>query len=251
MTALEQVMQMKREGKNEGEIIAALKAQNVPPMQISDALNQSKIKEAITDSNPTEGMMPSIMENEEYSLPPKPTQTTNTETEYKPIPEPQPPQSMQYSQNQYTQQPQQGYAQQEQYAPQPQEQFYDPYSQPQQGYAQDTFSDFSQPQEYYGQDEYGGQYMGTTDTIIEVAEQVFQEKIKKISTEMKKLTEFRTIFEQKVENLSNRLERMEKYFDKMQLEILGKVSEYGKGLDYMQKELKMVEDSLGKFSAKQ
>lgn len=245
MTALEQVMQMKREGKGEGEIIAALKAQNIPPMQISDAINQSKIKEAVTDSNPTEGMMPSIMESEEPTLPPKP-QEQNSEETYTPQPapayQPQPPQSMQ----QYAPAPQQ------EYAPQPaqQEQFYDPYSQPQQGYAQDTSSEFAPQQEYYGGDEYGGGYMGSTDTIIEVAEQVFQEKIKKISQEMKKLTEFRTIFEQRVENLSNRLERMEKNFDKMQLDILGKVSEYGKGLDYMQKELRMVEDSLGKFSGK-
>ena len=242
MTALEQVMQMKREGRTESEIIASLKSQGVPPMQISDALNQSKIKEAVTDSNPTEGMMPSIMQSEDEAPAPSPDmQHTPPESLYVPEPasQPQPPQSMQ---QQYSQPETSG-----QYAPQAQqEQYYDPYSQPQQGYTQDTFSDFAPQQDYYAGDQ---GYMGSTDTIIEVAEQVFQEKIKNISKELKKLTEFRTIFEQKVDNISNRLERMEKYFDKMQLEILGKVSEYGKGLDYLQKELKMVEDSVGKFSS--
>lgn len=274
MTALEQVMNMKKEGRSEPEIVAALKAKNVPPMEISNAINQSKIKEAVTDDNPTEGMMPSIMGSAEQEERPGSSEEKSDESVYTPAPapspapsqnqppaQPQPPQSMQqqqYSPQEYSQQPQQ----------QPQEQYYDPYSQqPQQGYAQqDPFSNFSQqqgypqdaysPQDTYGaQDGYGTQDayssgMSSTDTIIEVAEQVFQEKVKKLTQELKKLSEFRTIFEQKVENISHRLERMEKHFDKMQLDILGKVSEYGKGLNYMQKELRMVENSLEKFSEK-
>jgi hypothetical protein len=236
MTTLEKVMQLKREGKTEPEIISVLKNQGTPPLEISDALNQSQIKEAIVAPNPTEGMDASIMnpmpeEKEGEREPP-------LEDLYNPMPTttPQPPQTM---------------------APEPspmqtQEQYYDQYSQPdpfstyqQQNQYQNTYS----PQPMYDEYDQGG-YSQSTDTMIEVAEQVFSEKIKKLTKEIKSLTEFKTIFEIKVENLSNRLERMEKHFDKMQLDILGKVSEYGKGLDYIRKELNMVENSIEKINSK-
>ena len=65
---------------------------------------------------------------------------------------------------------------------------------------------------------------------------------------IKDLLEFKKITEAKLIDFNERLKRMEKNFDKMQLSILDKVSEYGKGLDYLRKEVKMVEDSVSKFS---
>lgn len=225
MTALERVMQLKKEGKNEGEVIATLRSEGVNPMQISDALNQSKIKEAIVDPNPTEGMMPSIMGIEEKEA--VQMQAPAPQEEYY-VPK----------------QPQQ------QYSPQPQQ--YAPYGQQYQQYPGEQYDGQEQYEgEFQGYDEnyQGGEYSGfsnSTDTMIEVAEQVFAEKVKKLSKELQELTEFKTIFEIKVENINERLKRMEKNFDKMQLDILGKVSEYGKGLDYMKKELDMVQDNFGK-----
>lgn len=259
MTPLEKVVNLKKEGKSEAEIIATLRAEGVSPMKISDAINQSKIKEAVSDNSPTQGMTPSIMGVDEdgnpiaqEKIPEMPqkeeTQSTPPQELYAPQPTspPQPPQTMNSQTETY--QPQQNY--------QPQEQYYDPYQQ--QGYSQDPFAGYEQPQQDYyqpGFDDYSQDYSnagyaGSTDAMIEVAEQVFTEKMKKLSKEIKQLTEFKTIFQTRVENLSNRLERMEKYFDKMQLEILQKVSEYGKGMDYMKKELKMVEDSFEKLSKK-
>lgn len=248
MAALEKVMQLKKEGKGDNEIIATLRNEGVSPMEISDALNQSRIKEAIVDPNPTEGMSPSIMNDQtQNSIPTAPPTSaqeqpsapieqsyqavqTAPEQSYAPQPatEPQAPQSMQQ------------YAPQESYAPQ------------EQSYA---------PQEGYGGDEYGGEYegggeyqedtgYGSTDAMIEVAEQVFAEKTKKIDKDIKELKEFKTIFETNVKNIDERLKRMERSFDKMQLDILGKVSEYGKGLNYMKKELNMVQDSFGKMTGK-
>ncbi len=52
MTALERVMQLKGEGRAEGEIIAALRAEGISPMQISDAINQSQIKEGLMVYDP-------------------------------------------------------------------------------------------------------------------------------------------------------------------------------------------------------
>lgn len=232
MTALERINQLKREGKNESEIIATLRAEGVNPMQISDALNQSKIKEAIVDPNPTEGMMPSMMETDENELPKAQTQQLST-------------QQPAYEDNNYytPKQPQPQYAP----TPQYQQQMYQQYPQSYQQYPpsnEEQSADYS-ADEYQGQNEYSD-FSSSTDTIIEIAEQVFAEKIKKISKELEALNEFKTIYEVKVENINERLKRMEKSFDKMQLDILDKVGEYGKGLDYIKKELDMVQDNFGK-----
>lgn len=237
MTALEKVMQLKKEGKAEGEIIASLRSEGLNPMQISDALNQSKIKEAIVDPNPTEGMTPSIMGDEEKEEEAQ-TQVSPPQEEDYYVPKqtqsaysPQPPPAFGYGQ----QSPQQ-------YSPQ-----YPPsqYSGGQYGGQEQSEEQFQGYDENYQGEEYSG-FSNSTDTMIEVAEQVFAEKVKKLSKELQDLNEFKTIFEIKVENINERLKRMEKNFDKMQLDILGKVSEYGKGLDYVKKELDMVQDNFGK-----
>ena len=220
MTALDSVLKLKKEGKSEGEIIAMLRNQGVSPMELSEALNQSKIKEAVYSSDLTQGMTASIMQTDEEE------------------------QNQNYSSNMYNQEQkdtqEQYYPEQEQYVPQypPQNNYY---SSPPTNYPSN---------EYSSQDQYYDGESSSIDTIMEISEQVFAEKIKKISKEMKEFTTFKNIFEIKIENLSQRLERMEKQFDKMQLSILDKVGEYGKGLEYLKKELNMVEDSLTKISKK-
>lgn len=232
MTALERVMQLKREGRSEGEVIATLRAEGVNPMEISDAVNQSKIKEAISDPNPTEGMSPSIMGGQAEIAP---AAEAPAEQAYQPQAAPA-----------YQPQAEQSYQPQATPAYQPQaEQSYDNYGggQPQDDYGMQEQGYADQG----GYDDYGGGQMGSTDTMIEVAEQVFLEKMKELAKEIKALTEFKTIFEIKVNNMTSRLERMEKNFDKMQLSILDKVSEYGRGIDHVKKELQMVEDSISKL----
>lgn len=251
MTALEKVIQLKKEGKGDNEIIATLRNEGVSPMNISDALNQSRIKEAIVDPNPTEGMSPSIMDGQDSQteIPTAPStnpgqaatqqnthyqspQQSPTQSAYAPqqTTEPQAPQSMQ----EFAPAPTNEYAGQDTYAPQ--EQSYLP---------QDTYGD-----EYQDEGGYQDGGYGSTDAMIEVSEQVFAEKTKKIDKDLKELREFKTIFEANVKNIDERLKRMERSFDKMQLDILGKVSEYGKGLNYMKKELNMVQDSFGKMTGK-
>ncbi|MDA3836951.1 MAG: hypothetical protein PF542_04980 [Nanoarchaeota archaeon] len=290
MTAFEEIMKLKGQGKSEGEIIATLRAQGVNPMEISDALNQSQIKEAVYDTDPTAGMMPSIMQSEKGEATPAPKANQEQQQQqqaYAPQPSSQPQAPQAYQPTPQEQQQQQTYAPQEQqqqqqaYAPQPPSQPQAPQAyqpipqeqQQQQAYApQPTYEadptygqKYDQPlaqdnyQNQYGADQYAGEqydqgeyydsgYQNSTDTMIEVAEQVFAEKMKKLSQELKNIYEFKTIYQQKVDNLSHRLERMEKNFDKMQLQILDKVGEYGKGINYLRKELNMVEDTMGKFT---
>ena len=71
---VEQVLKMQKEGKSDAEIIAGLTAQGLKSSQISEALNQAKIKEAVTaeaKAKPpsqsiaqAEGLAPSILTRE-------------------------------------------------------------------------------------------------------------------------------------------------------------------------------------------
>lgn len=242
MTALEKILELKKQGKSEKEIISILRSEKYSPLKIEDALSQSKIKEAVTDPNPTEGMNASIMDSSEKENKMEQKQETKEDEKeedvYSPeAPAPQeaplPPQQLNYPQNSY---PSQGYSN-------------NPSQQPFGQFEQENYtSDYGGAEGY---DDYSAEapaYASSTDTIIEVSEQVFSEKIKPLTKNLKDLLEFKKITEAKLIDFNERLKRMEKNFDKMQLSILDKVSEYGKGLDYLRKEVKMVEDSVSKFS---
>jgi hypothetical protein len=222
MTALERVMQLKKRGMSDQEIISSLKQEGITPMEINDALNQSKIKDAVTSENQSEDMVPSMMES-----PQAPSPNQSEQEVYNPQP-PQPSAGGEYapsSQPNY----QLSYAPQypESYSAQPQEEYYE---------------EQYDPNQYAGG---GGGY--SSDTMIEIAEQVFSEKMKKMEKQVKELEEFKTIYSTKIDEINERLKRMEKYFDKMQLEILEKVGEYGKGLNSIKKEMNMIEDSFSKI----
>lgn len=87
---------------------------------------------------------------------------------------------------------------------------------------------------------------GYSDTIIEVSEQVFSEKIKKIQNQINDLTEFKTLAETKIIHTENSLKRIESILDKLQIAILEKIGSYGKNLDNIKKEMSMMQDSFGK-----
>ena len=121
----------------------------------------------------------------------------------------------------------------------PQAQYYSPqepyYSQPQET---ESYS----PQEGYGESQGG---VGT-DTIIEIAEQVFEEKIKKLSQQISNFKEFSAIAETKFSNYENRLKRIESIIENLQIKILEKIGSYGNGLESIKKEMSMMQDSFSK-----
>ena len=220
MTALEQVMNMKKQGTSEDEIIRTLQNQGVSPKEISDALTQSQIKQAVSQENQnTQGMEPSIMGA---------TLSEVKKQEQVPVPES---------------------SSQEIYSPQmPQEQTQDTFPQIQNPAQQDFF----EGEEYYPQEETQdySDYETTSggmDSIIEISEQVFLERIKKVQDKINDFLEFRTLHQSKMNNMEERLKRIEKMFDQMQISIIEKVGTYGKGLETLKKELNMVEDSFSKI----
>jgi len=205
MGVLDQITQMKKQGIREEDIINDLQQQGIPPQKINDALNQSQIKNAVSNENNTEEYQPS-MDN----------------------PEIPPPSPMEESQGYYQQT--QDISSEQNYAPQQGDQAY-----------QSQY-----PQEYQGgyQEDTTGSY---SDTVIEVSEQVFSEKIKKVQKQIDELNEFKTLSETKIKNNEKSLKRIESILDKLQIAILGKIGSYGKNLEGIRKEMSMMQDSFGKI----
>ena len=108
--------------------------------------------------------------------------------------------------------------------------------------------EYLQPQEGYQQDQYGYSPGGidNSDTMIEIAEQVFSEKTKKMQKQIEDLNEFKTLSETKIENISDRLKRIETTIDKLQIAILEKIGSYGENINSIKKEISMMQDSFGK-----
>ena len=264
MGALDQVTQMKNQGVPENEIINKLQEQGVSPKAINDAMDQSKIKDAVSKPVPGEGMEPSIVEgrtqpignsartqeargsvpNDEFYIPQtKPNYPRNQPPtqEYQEPANQSPPQT--HNQEPATQEYQepatQNYEEQEGYNQNYQEGYSDANYGGQTGYSEEYY-----PQESYEQDY--GSYGGGTDTMIEIAEQVFAEKMRKIQKQLEDLNEFKTLAETKLDNATSRLKRIENTIDKLQIAILEKVGSYGRGLDSIKKEMSMMQDSFSK-----
>ena len=127
--------------------------------------------------------------------------------------------------------PQQTYTPQQTYSPRVQEEY-----QPQ------------QEQQYYSPSENYAPSAGMdTDTIIEISDQIFSEKIKKFQKQIDSSTEMNVLLQTKMENVSERLKRMETIIDKLQIAILEKVGSYGQNLESVKKEMSMMQDSFSKM----
>ncbi|VVB82256.1 Uncharacterised protein [uncultured archaeon] len=126
----------------------------------------------------------------------------------------------QYEPQQYTQQP-------EEYQPQEaQQQYYSPGMETG-GYAPQAGID--------------------TDTVMEIADQVFSDKIKKIQKQVEATSDAAISLQSKFENVSERLKKIELTIDKLQIAILEKVGSYGQNLEGIKKEMSMMQDSFSKM----
>lgn len=226
MGILDEISTMKNQGMDEKQILSALQEKGVTPKSIEEAFNQIKIKKAVSAESASEeegtgGMEPSIMKGK-LEQPAAPLYSPKT-------------QEIEHESNEiYT-------SQRERRQP----------AQSQQQYAD---ANYNQQEEYYPQEggyESGQQIQGQesydTDTLIEIAEQVFLEKIKKEQKQISALNEFASLAETKISNHHERLKRIEEMMDKLQAAILEKVGTYGKNLDSIKNEMEMMQDSFGKM----
>lgn len=212
MGILEQVVSMKRGGISDSEIINQLSHQGNSPYEISNALKQAEIKNAVSGySENEEEMQPSIMPSGEAPQPIIPGRNETSEEVYTPT--------------------------EETYAPQQQ------YTQPTTDYQPRT-----QEPQYYPQTETYQEYTptGNADTMIEIADQVFSEKIRKLQKVIETTSETAILLQNKFENLSERVKKIENIIDKLQIAILEKVGSYGQNLESIKKEMTMMQDSFSK-----
>jgi hypothetical protein len=232
MGILDEVMNMKSRGTSDSEIIKNLQEQGISPSEINDALSRAQIKNAVSSENAganSEGMEQSIMGSEEE--PDRlPTEGNISDADLTP-PVPggfRAPATQRYvtkelsggeSEGMY--EPQEAYYPQQQYSPQE--------------YAQQQGSGYAQSM--------GGM---DTDTLIEVAEQVFSEKNKPLQKKIEEMNEFRALTQTRIDYISERLKKIEAIIDNLQASILEKVGGYGQGIENIKKEMNMMQNSFGK-----
>src|SRR3989338_6139547 len=209
MGALDQIRQMRQEGFSEQDISDSLQEQGISPNSITDAFSQARIKDVVEGEN-------EMQENDftpgEIPLGPETPSPFSAPETY--APQEMPP---------------------AQYYP-PQEPSYPP--------LQETEAYY--PQEGYGQESENYDKGFGTDTIIEIAEQVFEEKVKKLSLQISNFKEFSSIAETKFSNFENRLKKVESIIENLQIKILEKIGSYGQGLESIKKEMNMMQDSFSK-----
>jgi hypothetical protein len=207
MGVLEQVTELKGKGMSEDAIIKELQQNGVSPKDISDALNQINIKNAVSGQQMESGL-------------PQDTQAPSGQTY----------------------QPQTQDVSQQAYAPQTQSQPYQNQSYQDQSYvSQDQYSGYAP----YTPTSYSPGT--NTDTMIEIAEQVLAEKTLEIVKQLERMNEFKTLSQAKIENMSTRLERIESTIDKLQAAILHEIGNYGDSLGSIKKEMSMMQNSFGKL----
>ena len=189
MGILEQVQQLKAQGIDDFGITSSLQQQGFAPNEISNALAQSQVKNAVSAEGDWE-QNPENYSNENYA-----------------------PQTQEITQEQYS--PQENLGNQQYYYPQ-------------EGASQAGYGD------------------SNTDRLIEIAGQVFEEKISKIQKKVDESYETKEIVNTKLDNIDLRLKKVENVMDKLQIAIIEKVGSYGNMLSGIKKEMTMMQDSFGK-----
>ncbi|HVY01261.1 MAG TPA: hypothetical protein VHA12_00665 [Candidatus Nanoarchaeia archaeon] len=196
MGTVEEVAFMKREGRSDAEIASNLRKKGLPEQEITSAISQTKIKEAVaapsaeeahTQEYGEEQMSPSLMSP-----------------------------GAQYQSAPVEEQPQQEAAVEQQSA-------YPEY----QSYAQ-TGS--------YDQQQYASGNIGA-EVITEIADQVVAEKLSPILGAMDKILDMKSNTEAQLRYLDERLKRIEKIIDRLQLSVLQRVGEYVSNVEEIKQEM--------------
>ena len=84
--------------------------------------------------------------------------------------------------------------------------------------------------------------------MMDIAEQVFNENTKKMQKQLDVFEQFKNLAEVHIQNISERLKRIEAMFDRLQIAVVEKVGSYGQELSSIKKEMSMVEDSFSKVA---
>lgn len=211
MSTIERIVEMKKNGISDSGIVNTLKSEGVSQKEIDSFLSQANIKSAVEETEDIKA--PQDLDQldtkkekmvEEYEG----MQPSMLNTEQDPH-----PQSQEYPPQQYNS------PQAPQYDQQPQQ--YSNNSPGQQGYEQ-----YSYPSSGV-----------SADTISEISEQVVSEKLSSIKDQLEKAIDSKSLMESKLSSLDERLKRMEKIIDRLQLSVLQKVGDYMTNVEDIKQEL--------------
>jgi len=102
-------------------------------------------------------------------------------------------------------------------------------------------------QQYYQYPQQDYQYQYSSDNVSEIAEGIIAEKTEETKKQITKILNAKKILQNQISNLDERLKRIEKIIDQLQVEIIGKVADYGKDMKDISKEMKMMQNSFSKM----
>jgi hypothetical protein len=215
MGNVEDIMKLKREGRQDQEIAYILEQRGASQKEIQEALNAAQIKNAIS----------------------KPESPNNYQTISVNNPKESNPSQIQEMYNPYEPSPMENAPSNESAPPTYPEEYQTPYPQDSQGTppAQENYS----PQEY-------PQYSASSaspELMDELIDQVITQKLSKITDRLEKALDFKNIIETKVDYLQDRLKRIESTIDRLQLSVLQKVGDQLTGLDDIKKEIQETQKS--------
>ncbi|MEK6896637.1 MAG: hypothetical protein AABX12_04230 [Nanoarchaeota archaeon] len=215
MTLTEEIKNLQQQGFSDEQIIQSLREKNISYREIADALAQSRIKAAVEDPN-TEPQnafsAPSPTEEYAGTRPMEGMEPSIMVTESNQRPEltaPSPTYADTPSPQEYGQQYTDSYVQ---------------YSQ--------------QPQSQQG---------ASPDLIAEIADQIMTEKLGDIRKHLEKIIDMKTTFDSKIEYVDERLKKIEKIIDALQLSILRKVGDYVTNVQDLKSELLETQKTFSKL----
>ncbi|MBU2522735.1 MAG: hypothetical protein KKE23_00395 [Nanoarchaeota archaeon] len=222
-TPVEDVLKMTNAGMNDAEIIRRLTDEGFSPVQISDALNQAKIKQEIAPAG--------------IQQPPQ-NQQPVVQQPMAPLPPPMPP------------------VQAQSQIPRPSAQIPRPTAVPPQMSSQTkpaSLEEQAYPYPYtypsyptYPQSDVAPQKIDT-EAIEEIAEEIVNEKWLEIKGKISDVIEWKNYAEKRIDSIDERLKRLEVSFDRLQAALLSKVQEYGRDIKDLGSEIGSLENAFGKI----
>ena len=229
MAILERINQMKQHGLNDEQIIQNLREQGVSPREINEALDQNKVKSAISNG-------PGQMSIDTMQIPTLPETMDDSQMQpslMQPHSENIDPMQM-AQQTMSMQRPTQQITQETQAAPQ-----YQDY-----GYEQQPYTQYPQYAEY---PQYQHPAETDTETMTDIASQIVDEKLEKINKQIQNLEKLKTETKGRILDIDARLTRIEKTIDLLQTSILGKIGEYWKNVSDLKDEMQATQESFSKI----
>ncbi|MBT4135376.1 hypothetical protein HOD75_02365 [archaeon] len=248
MAVLEKVMQMKQQGIPESQIVDSLKQEGTSPVEINEALSQSKIKNALNTEQASEQVIPGTPSNINLGNQPT-TPPTSPQSSMQPsmMAQPAEPQASISAQPPTPPSPEMQPSQMQTQAPSAEMQPSPTQTQtPSQIPAPSEYPSYEDQPLQYDYPEYQAPEYSDIETINDIAEQIVEEKISKIRNQVSTATKFKEQSNLEIQQIKERLTKLENNFSELQMAILKKIGQYGEDIQNISKEMQTTQTSFAK-----